>query len=140
MAQLIEFAGNHLMLVTAFVVVSLLLLQNLAADAGGKGSVDPQQATNLINRQDAVVVDVRPMADFASGHIINAINIPINSLDKQMGQLEKHKARPIIVNCRSGATSQMACRQLRKSGFEQVYNLRGGILAWQSANLPIRRK
>jgi rhodanese-related sulfurtransferase len=57
-----------------------------------------------------------------------------------LGQLERHKERPIIVNCRSGATSQIACKELRKGGFEQVYNLRGGIMAWQSANLPVRRK
>jgi hypothetical protein len=64
MEQLIEFAGNHLFLLAAFTIVTLMLVQNLAADAGGKGSVDPHQATDLINRQEAVVVDVRPMADF----------------------------------------------------------------------------
>jgi rhodanese-related sulfurtransferase len=140
MEQLIEFVGNHIFLFTAFVVVTLMLAQNLAADAGGKGSVDPHQATEMINRQEALVVDVRPMADFSAGHIINAINIPINGFSKQLGQLEKHKARPIIVNCRSGATSAIACKDLRKNGFEQVYNLRGGIMAWQNANLPVRRK
>jgi rhodanese-related sulfurtransferase len=86
------------------------------------------------------VVDVRPTADFAKGHIINAVNIPINGLAKQMGTLEKLKSQPIIVCCRSGAQSSQAGVQLRKQGFGEVYNLRGGILAWENANLPLTRK
>jgi rhodanese-related sulfurtransferase len=87
-----------------------------------------------------VVIDVRPLADFVQGHIINAINIPMNGFKNQIGTLHKHQGRPIIVNCRSGSQSAMACNQLRKAGFQEVYNLRGGILAWQSANLPVTRK
>jgi rhodanese-related sulfurtransferase len=140
MEQLLEFAGNHLALVAAFVIILLLLAQNLMADVGGKWVVDPQRATELLNREDAVVVDVRPMADFSKGHIINAVNIPMNGFKNQMTQLEKHKEKPIIVACRSGAQSSAACKLLRSSGFDQVYNLKGGILAWQSRNLPVSRK
>ncbi|OOZ37171.1 rhodanese-like domain-containing protein [Solemya velesiana gill symbiont] len=139
MQQLIEFAGNHLILVVALVVVLFLLIQNLIASSG-KFSVQPSGATELINREDAVVVDVRPMNDFSSGHIINAINIPSNSLKNQLGQLEKDKDKPIIVACRSGAQSNAACKVLRKEGFEKVYNLHGGMLAWENAKLPISRK
>ncbi|MGD2084341.1 MAG: rhodanese-like domain-containing protein, partial [Chromatiales bacterium] len=56
------------------------------------------------------------------------------------GSLKKFKNRPIVVSCRSGAQSATACRQLRKEGFERVYNLHGGILAWESANLPVSHK
>jgi len=140
MEQLIEFAGNHLMLVAALLVVSALLVYNLVAEGGGKGAVDPAKATDLINHQEAAVVDVRPAADFRQGHIIHAINIPMSGLSGQIGRLEKYKSRPLIVSCRSGAQSGVAVKQLRKQGFEQVYNLRGGILAWQSANLPVSRK
>ncbi len=140
MEQLLEFAGNHLALVAALVVILFLLAQNLLTDMGGKWVVDPQRATELLNREDAVVVDVRPMADFSKGHIINAINIPMNGFKNQMNQLEKHKEKPVIVACRSGAQSPAACKLLRSSGFEQVYNLQGGILAWQNRNLPISRK
>jgi len=94
----------------------------------------------MINRQDALVLDVRPAADFHKGHIINSLNIPMNGFSNQLATLEKHKQRPIIIGCRSGAQSASACQILRKQGYEQVYNLRGGILAWQSANLPITRK
>lgn len=140
MEQLFEFVGNHLILVSALVVVLFLLAQNLLSDMGGKGSVTPQQATGLINRKDAIVVDVRPIADFSKSHIINAINIPANSLKNQLTQLEKHKGVPVIVACRSGAQSSAACKILVNNGFEEVYNLKGGILAWESANLPVRRK
>jgi rhodanese-related sulfurtransferase len=64
----------------------------------------------------------------------------MNGFDKQLSALEKHKSHPVIVNCRSGAQSSQACTRLRKHGFGEVYNLRGGILAWQSANLPVSRK
>jgi rhodanese-related sulfurtransferase len=139
MEQLLEFAGNHPFLVTALVVVSGALALNLAT-GGGKNNIGPQQATMMINHDDAVVVDVRPMADFTQGHIVNALNMPINGFAKEIGRLEKHKRKPLIVGCRSGNQSQLACRQLRKAGFEQVYNLRGGMMAWQSANLPMTKK
>ena len=138
MQQLIEFAMNHWILVTAFVAVAAYLIYSLAL--GDKGAVDPSTATEMINHQQAVVVDVRPSADFHKGHIINAISIPINGFNNQISTLNKYKDKPIIVSCRSGAQSSSACQQLKKSGFEQVYNLKGGILAWQSANLPITRK
>ncbi len=139
MEQLIEFAGNHLILFGALIVVSVLLVQNLLV-ANSKHSVQPLVATNLINREDAIVLDVRPMADFNHGHIINAINIPANSIKNQLKQLDKYRKKPIIVTCRSGSQSATVCKQLRKEGFDQVFNLHGGILAWENANLPISNK
>ena len=138
MEQLIEFAMNHWVLVLAFILVASLLIFNLAS--GEKNALDPSAATDLINKQEAVIVDVRPASDFNKGHIINAINIPSNGFASQMGVLSKHKEKPIIVSCRSGAQSSSACQQLRKAGYAEVYNLKGGILAWQSANLPVTRK
>jgi len=136
--QLIEFVSNHWALFVALGVILGLLTHSFVL--GGKGSVEPVPATDLINHRDAVVVDVRPAADFAQGHIINALNIPMNGFQKQIATLQKHKDQPIIVNCRSGSQSSAACRLLRKEGFKEVFNLRGGILAWQSANLPLTRK
>ncbi len=138
MDQLLEFTVNHWMLVLALVAILGVLAQNLVM--GSKGGVEPQEATAMINRQDGLVVDVRPMADFSQGHIISAINIPINGFKNQIDQLNKHKGKPIIISCRSGAQSVQACRQLKNAGFEEVYNLKGGMLAWQSANLPITKK
>ncbi|MEN8213614.1 MAG: rhodanese-like domain-containing protein [Pseudomonadota bacterium] len=139
MEQLIEFAGNHSLLVIAFFAILGMLAYHTAV-GGGKNNIPPLQATQLINHEEAVVVDVRPIADFNKGHIVNAINIPINGFKNQIKQLEKHKDKPVIISCRSGSQSQAACRDLRKSGFEQTYNLRGGIMAWQSANLPLSKE
>lgn len=138
MQQIIEFTMNHWILVSAFILVSGLLAFNLLQD--GKGTVDPLTATEMINHQDAVIVDVRPVADFSKGHIINSISIPINGFSNQINSLKKHKEQPVIISCRSGSQSQAACQQLKKAGFESVFNLRGGILAWQNANLPVTRK
>ncbi len=98
----------------------------------------PFQCPFQISRLNAHIL--YRMADFNQGHIIGAINIPSNGFASQLKQLERHKAKPIIVSCRSGAQSAQACAALRKAGFEKVHNLRGGILAWQSANLPVTRK
>jgi rhodanese-related sulfurtransferase len=64
----------------------------------------------------------------------------MNGLKNQINRLDKHRQKPIIVACRSGAQSSSACKQLHKEGFEKVFNLKGGILAWQDANLPVSRK
>ena len=136
--QLIEFVGNNWVLFAALIAIIALLVHNFLVT--GKGSVDPTGATDLINRKDAFVVDVRPTADYAKGHIINAVNIPMNGFKKQIATLQKHKSKPILVTCRSGSQSSTACQQLRKEGFEDVHNLRGGILAWESASLPLSKK
>ncbi|EXJ17122.1 rhodanese-like domain-containing protein [Imhoffiella purpurea] len=138
MQQLLEFIGNHWFLFLALIVILGLLIHNLIV--GSKGTVGPLQATELMNHREAVVIDVRPAADFAKGHIIDAINIPMNGFKNQMATLTKYKGRPIVVNCRSGAQSSVACGQLRKAGFEEVYNLQGGIMAWETASLPLSKK
>ena len=80
------------------------------------------------------------MKEFSDGHIVNAENVPLNDLNNQLPKLGKYKDRPIIAVCRSGSRSAAACSTLRKAGFDQVYNLRGSILAWQNAGLPITHK
>jgi rhodanese-related sulfurtransferase len=136
--QIIEFSGNNLLLVTALIISILLLIQNLMA--GNKGNITPVEATAMINHDDAVIIDVRPAADYSKGHIINAVNIPASNLLSQLTQLEKYKNRTIILSCRSGAQSSVALKQLTKQGYENVYNLKGGILNWQSENLPVTTK
>ncbi len=138
MDQLIEFIGNHWLLVAALIVVLGLL--GYVSLVGSKGSVNALGATEMINRRDALVVDIRSMNDFAKGHIINAVNIPVNDLKKQIGSLDKYRGKPVIVACRSGNQSQLAARQLRQAGFDEVYNLSGGMIGWQAANLPTTKK
>ncbi len=140
MDQILEFIGNNLFLTTAFLVVAAMLTYNIYADIAAGANIGPREVTDLINREEATLIDVRPISDFNKGHILGAKNIPMSGLMKQLGTLEKHKDQPVIINCRSGAQSALACKQLRSKGFEKVYNLRGGILAWQSAGMPISKK
>jgi rhodanese-related sulfurtransferase len=139
MNEYITFAGNHPFLIGAFVLISILLIQDLITGGSGKGAVDAKAAIELINNQDALVIDVRPAADFHRGHIINAQSMPMSGFADQIEKLKKHQERTIIISCNSGAQSASACRMLRKAGFAKVFNLRGGILGWMSANYPVSR-
>lgn len=115
---------------------SLLVVTSLK---GGRG-ISPAQATMLINREDAIVVDVRESAEYGSGHLLNARHIPLGELEKRLGELDKFKDKPVILNCQSGSRSASACSVLRKAGFNHVHNLEGGIAAWEQAGMPISRK
>ncbi|MEZ5614926.1 MAG: rhodanese-like domain-containing protein [Rhodocyclaceae bacterium] len=117
----------------------MLLWQTWQA-RGGSASVSPMQATLLINREDAILLDVREAAEFGNGHIPNSRHIPLSQLDKRLPELDKFKGRSIIVNCASGNRSGSACGRLRRAGFEKVFNLSGGLSAWDQAGLPITRK
>ena len=136
MAQLIEFAGNHIILVSAFFFILALLLVNLI-QAGSSKSVIPIQAVQLFNREDALPLDIRSAADFEAGHIINARNIPMADLKTKLDGLQKEKDKPVVVYCATGTTSSAALRQLAAAGFQQVYSLKGGIAAWRNDKLPL---
>ena len=101
--------------------------------------VGPVEAVQLINRRDAVVLDVRDAAEYKSGHITNARHVPEGELDARMKDLEKVKERPIIVSCARGNRSMNVANRLRKLGFTEVFSLRGGIAAWQQANMPLEK-
>lgn len=136
-----EFVVANWELFLALVVILALLFSNLFGERlRGYQSVDPNSAVNLINHEDALYLDVRTDAEISDGRVINSLHIPLAALKSRLGELEKHRERPIVVGCRSGHRSGVACGQLRKAGFEKVYNLKGGILAWRSANLPVSRK
>jgi len=105
----------------------------------GSRGISPAQATQLINRSDAVVIDVRDAGEYAAGHLLNAQHIPLAELDKRLGELDKLKDKPVILNCQTGSRSASACDILRKAGFTQVHNLEGGIAAWEQAGMPVSR-
>lgn len=95
------------------------------------------QATQLINQGKALIVDVRDPADFAAGHVRDAINIPAKDLPNRMAELEKHKSKSVIVVCQNGVQSSRAATQLGKAGFAEVFSLNGGLAAWQAQGLPV---
>jgi len=116
------------------------LLFDMARAQGDKSLVSPVEATLLINREDALVVDVRDQGEYAQGHIPNARHVPLADLTRRIGELEKLKGRPLILCCASGARSSSAVAQLKKAGFDKLYNLRGGLAEWEKSGQPISRK
>lgn len=139
-SNLLQFAQNNLMyMVLAATSGAMLLWQTLSGGGGGSG-ISPLQATLMMNREDALVIDVREASEWSGGHIPNSRHIPLSQLPKRIHELEKFKARVMIVNCQSGNRSASACGALKKHGFEKVHNLAGGISAWREAGLPITTK
>lgn len=140
MEQFIEFVGHHPYLFLAFSVVSGALIWNILSDQiTGIKSLLPQEATLLINHEEAIILDVREENEYIQGHILNSIHIPLNTLSDKISRLEKYRNRPIIASCMSGNRSARACSTLKKNGFDQVHNLKGGVIAWQNANLPLTK-
>jgi len=101
--------------------------------------VGAMEAVQLINRRDALVLDVRDTGDYAAGHIANAKHVPEAQLADRIKELEKHRSRPIVVSCRTGARAPAVSGMLRKKGFAEAFALRGGIAAWQQASLPLEK-
>jgi rhodanese-related sulfurtransferase len=137
----ISFVTHNWMLIIAlFVILGMLFFNLFGSRLRGYQPIGPVESVNLINHEDAVVLDVRENNEYHKGHILNSIHIPQGNLANRITELEKYKSRPIIVGCRSGHRSANACALLKKQGFETVYNLSGGVMAWQNANLPLTQK
>jgi rhodanese-related sulfurtransferase len=133
-----DFVQQNIMWVMAAVISGAMLLASFVRSSG-KG-VSVTEATLLINREDALVVDVRETSEWSAGHIPNARHIALGQLDKHMSELEKFKNRPVIICCASGNRSSTACGTLKRAGFERVFNLSGGLGAWTGAGLPVTTK
>ena len=105
----------------------------------GISAISVFEAVRLMNQEKAVLIDVCEDNEFKEGHIINSVSMPLSSLVKRLGELDKHKAKPVIISCRTGNRSGRAASILRKSGFESVNILSGGLTAWKKENLPIEK-
>lgn len=138
MSQFLEFFQNHPGLFAALAAVLALLVANEVHGAltGGK-RLSAVEAVRLINDRDPVILDVRAPADFKRGHLLNAVNVPLAKLESGLPAAARDKARPLLVYCALGGSSVGAAEQLKKSGWTEVYPLRGGINAWLTQNLPV---
>ena len=134
LAHLIEFATTHYLLSGAF-LAALALLVFSESRRGGR-SISNRELTALVNGSAAVVLDIRAHKDFATGHIVDALNIPYEKLGERMVELEKHKTSSIIVIDAVGQHAGSVCRDLKAAGFDAV-KLSGGISGWRGDNLPV---
>lgn len=136
MQQVLEFAGNHPLLVSAaFLLLALIVFTELRRS--GTSQLSVAEAVKLMN-QGGTVIDIRAVDAFRAGHILGAKNIPLDELAQKTEKLEKDA--PLILCCDAGNSSQRALALLAKTGFSRLYNLRGGIRAWQQDNLPLTKK
>ena len=137
MSGSVEFVRNNLLLfVVAFVSGAMLLWPLFRRTAGGPW-VTTAEATHLINREDALVIDVRDPGEYGAGHILGAKNHPLSRLGD--ADVVKRKDRPVIVYCDTGDRASKAIALLKKQGVSRVVNLSGGIRGWQQAGLPVER-
>lgn len=135
MDRLLEFAINHYELVALMLglLATLFWVESLRSGA----TVSPQMATQLINRDNAFVLDIRPANEFGEGHITGATNIPFERFQDRMKELDKHKSRIIILVCKMGQHSGSIAKQLRQNGFSDIRRLSGGISGWTAEQLPL---
>ena len=134
-----EFIQQNILLVGLSVVSGILTIVSFLSGTSGRSSLSPNQATQLINREDATVIDVRETNEYAGGHLPESRCIPLGQIESRVEELTRFKASPLIVVCQTGARSASAVKQLEKHGFENIHNLEGGINAWRDAGLPLKK-
>ncbi|EXI67303.1 MAG: Inner membrane protein YgaP [Candidatus Accumulibacter adjunctus] len=134
-----EFVQQNIFLIAIAIVSGGMLLVLTFRRPGGAKAVTASEATMLINRESAQVIDIRDPNEYIAGHLVDSRNIPAASLAERAGELEQFKEKPLILVCQSGARSQVACGTLGKLGFVRVHNLEGGIAAWGEAGLPLKK-
>ena len=135
---MVDFVRNNLLLIVVALVSGTMLAWPLVRRATGGPWVSAAQATLLINREDALVLDVREPGEYGTGHILGARNVPLARIDSS-SELAKRKEKPLIVYCDGGERAAKAATALRKLGFTRVVNLSGGLPAWQQAGMPVEK-
>ena len=138
MDRLVQYiAVNHWLVAATVVVLVLVIVFELRARAESFAAVTPQDAIRLMNR-GAVVIDLRPAEQYAAGHLAGARRMDGEQILKAGDALKKYKQKALIVYDESGSLGGSAARQLKAQGL-QAFNLRGGLAAWRSDNLPLEK-
>ena len=134
------FVINHPYLFSLlFVILTLLIWNIFGGMVGGVKLLTADEATQLINREDAELIDIRSQKEFENGHIINAKNIGLQELPEKINKLRKDKSKGIIFYCSNGSLSLKETQKMVRQGEEMIYCLKGGIASWRNANLPLTK-
>jgi rhodanese-related sulfurtransferase len=139
MEKLPEFMMNHPFLFAGLAAVIAFIIMTELRRRTGARAVTAREAVQLINGQDAVVVDIREPADHKAGHILNAKHIPLSRLGEEAARISSDKNRPVIVYDKTGTTSHGAAARLMAEGYRQVCYLKNGIYGWLDENLPLEK-
>ncbi len=139
MAQLAEFAGNHVLLVLGLLGAwCLVMVYEMRLKAQGLTNVSTTDAVRLINK-GAMVIDVRPPDAFQTGHIVNARHIALADVDSNKDIAKKQKNKLFLTVCDNGSLAGKAANILRSAGYDKAFSLKGGLRGWQAENLPLVR-
>ena len=117
----------------------LFLFAYSEMNKGGK-KIEPNELTRLVNKENAILIDLRKKEDYENGHIMTALNYPHQEFDNQMHELDKFKERPIILVCDMGRNSANIGEKLKKAEFEKTFRLNGGMMTWTQEKLPVIQK
>jgi len=131
----VDFVLQNIFIIAVAVVSGAMLMWPGFSRARGVNGVDTTGATQLVNHEQAVFVDIRPPVEYEKGHIAQARNVPVDDIETRASSLPKNK--PLIVVCNNGRTAARAAAQFKAKGFEKVHTLNGGLIAWQQAGLPV---
>jgi rhodanese-related sulfurtransferase len=136
--RLFEFLTNHWILSILLIAVLLALaIDPLLRRLRGIRKVSAVEATRLINRENALVIDIREENEFNKEHILDSINVPLSKLSKRLESLDNFKDRPLVVIWGTGQGVLHATGQLSRGGHKLIYMLQGGIESWRQANMPL---
>ncbi len=134
-----KFIVDNWMLILIVLSSGGMLAWPMLRGGGGAGALTAQGAVQLINRQRAVVVDVRDAEEFAAGHATGSRNVPLDQLEAKLVSTVKNKSLPVLIMCATGARAQRAVAIAKKLGYEQAQAVSGGLKGWKEANLPIEK-
>jgi len=139
MSEYLEFLSHHPILSSAWVaIIVLIIVGTVKGVVSSVKPLSPQQLTFMVNRENAVVVDIRADKEFKAGRIIDSLHLANEKVTKNdFSMLEKYKDKPIIVVCNAGVTASGVAAKLSKAGFAHVNILKGGMNAWLGAGLPV---
>ncbi len=139
MERLFEYANHHPWLAGALVLVSILVIvYEMRVQSETKASVSPQDMVRLMN-QGALLIDLRPLEQDSAGHVGGARQMSGEQILQAADTLKKYKEKAVVVYDDTGSLSASAVRQLAAQGFTKAFNLRGGLAAWRTENLPLTR-
>ena len=133
--QIFDFVTNHYVLVSFFVFLLVAFVINEGKQGGA--AITPTNLVNLVNREGAMLLDIRDSKDYSSGHIAGAVSMPVSSIDARIGELESHKDKPVVLVCKMGQHASATGRKLKALGFENVRRLSGGMTEWTASSLPV---
>ena len=133
--QIFDFVTNHYVLVGVFAFLLVAFVINEGKQGGA--AITPTNLVNLVNREGAMLMDIRDTKEYSSGHIAGALSMPIASIDARIGELESYKDKPVVLVCKMGQHASATGRKLKALGFENVRRLSGGMSEWTASSLPV---